>query len=106
MRHAVARIPGRDIDIWFVHRISSDKGQTIDWLHDLAGPAEYDFRHHRKTGSCPFLQLHIASLCIICLSSLMILAAHNQYITRDRCRTAQTYIVIGIWGVPIEPFAD
>src|SRR6188508_1316989 len=70
VRHAVARITGRDVYI-LLTRIAANEREPIDWLHHLAGPSIIDCSH-LETFSRPCLQFPKTIFGMIFLSGLMI----------------------------------
>src|SRR4030095_11199592 len=76
MSHSHSRISGSNKDI-FISGIAANEGKTINRLHNLPRPTEFDF-FNRKTSARPLLEFSKALTSIVLLARLMVFAADNQ----------------------------
>src|SRR4030095_4612815 len=76
MSHSHSRIAGSNKDI-FISGIAANEGKTINRLHHLPGPTEFDF-FNRETIARPLLEFSKALTSIVLLARLMVFAADNQ----------------------------
>ena len=80
MSHTHAGITGRHIDVRCISGIVTDKGQGVDWFHDLPGPSKFYASHHGEPLPCPGLQSRITAIAVVCLPGLMVFAPDDEHL--------------------------
>src|SRR6185503_12660953 len=106
VRHAGAAVAGDDVDIAFVHGIAADKGETVDALHDLAGPRVRDVPDGRKSFTRPTLEALVVERGIVCLTGTMIFTADDQYFLLLIVNVLQADVVVRVARIPVERAHD